>query len=94
MVEFHPERGVSSEPAKAVCAGCLVRAECLAYASLTCRSRAYGAAPARRNDSGSGEVLRVELADDHARQTIRCKLTKRSSNYSVGRRGPRSGCCG
>jgi len=29
---FFPERGDSTEPAKAVCARCLVRAECLAYA--------------------------------------------------------------
>jgi WhiB family redox-sensing transcriptional regulator len=32
LVEFFPERGVSAEPAKAVCAGCLVREECLEYA--------------------------------------------------------------
>lgn len=31
-VEFFIERGASSEPAKAVCRGCLVRSECLAYA--------------------------------------------------------------
>lgn len=31
-VNYFPERGGSLEPAKAVCAGCLVRAECCAYA--------------------------------------------------------------
>ncbi len=29
---FHPSRGDSPEPAKAVCAGCCVVAECLDYA--------------------------------------------------------------
>jgi WhiB family redox-sensing transcriptional regulator len=29
---FFPERGEPTEPAKAVCARCLVRQECLAYA--------------------------------------------------------------
>ena len=31
-VEFFIERGESSEPARAVCGRCLVRAECLDYA--------------------------------------------------------------
>ena len=31
-VEFFPDRGVSTAAAKAVCAGCLVREDCLAYA--------------------------------------------------------------
>lgn len=31
-VDFHPDRGESVEPAKAVCAECLCRAECLSYA--------------------------------------------------------------
>jgi WhiB family redox-sensing transcriptional regulator len=31
-VEFFPERGQDSTPAKAVCAGCAVKRECLAYA--------------------------------------------------------------
>jgi WhiB family redox-sensing transcriptional regulator len=31
-VSWYPARGESAEPAKAVCAGCLVRAECLAFA--------------------------------------------------------------
>jgi WhiB family redox-sensing transcriptional regulator len=31
-VEFFPGRGESSAPAKALCARCLCRAECLAYA--------------------------------------------------------------
>lgn len=31
-VDFFPERGVSTKAAKAVCASCLVRAECLDYA--------------------------------------------------------------
>ena len=31
-VDFFPERGQPSEPAKAVCRGCLVRTECLAFA--------------------------------------------------------------
>jgi WhiB family redox-sensing transcriptional regulator len=31
-VEFFPEGGQPSAPAKAVCAGCLVSAECLSYA--------------------------------------------------------------
>jgi WhiB family redox-sensing transcriptional regulator len=30
--EFFPERGQSAAAAKAVCAGCLVRSECLEYA--------------------------------------------------------------
>lgn len=30
--EFFPRRGDDSRPAKAVCAGCLVRDECLAFA--------------------------------------------------------------
>lgn len=29
---FYPERGQSTAPAKAVCRGCMVREECLAYA--------------------------------------------------------------
>ena len=29
---FFPEKGGSSRPAKRVCAGCIVRTECLAYA--------------------------------------------------------------
>jgi WhiB family redox-sensing transcriptional regulator len=32
---FHPDMGVSVEPAKAVCAGCPVLAECRAYALET-----------------------------------------------------------
>jgi WhiB family transcriptional regulator, redox-sensing transcriptional regulator len=31
-VSFFPERGQDARPAKAVCARCLVRAECLAFA--------------------------------------------------------------
>lgn len=31
-VEFFPVRGQSTRPAKALCAGCLVRQECAAYA--------------------------------------------------------------
>jgi WhiB family transcriptional regulator, redox-sensing transcriptional regulator len=31
-VNFFPERGESSAPAKAVCAACLVNIECLTYA--------------------------------------------------------------
>lgn len=31
-VEFFPTRGQSTRPAKAVCANCLVRQECAAYA--------------------------------------------------------------
>lgn len=31
-VDFFPERGQDSRPAKAVCAACLVRSECLQYA--------------------------------------------------------------
>lgn len=31
-VEFHPTAGQPTAPAKAVCAGCLTRSECLAYA--------------------------------------------------------------
>jgi WhiB family redox-sensing transcriptional regulator len=31
-VEFFPERGQDSRPAKAVCAACLVRRECAAFA--------------------------------------------------------------
>lgn len=30
-VNFYPERGESTEPARAVCSGCLVRAECLDF---------------------------------------------------------------
>lgn len=31
-VDFFPDRGTDTRSAKAVCAGCLVRSECLAYA--------------------------------------------------------------
>ena len=31
-INFHPERGEDTRPAKAVCAGCSVRGECLAFA--------------------------------------------------------------
>jgi WhiB family transcriptional regulator, redox-sensing transcriptional regulator len=31
-VDYFPERGASTKEARAVCAGCLVRAECLDYA--------------------------------------------------------------
>jgi WhiB family redox-sensing transcriptional regulator len=31
-VNFFPERGESTEPARAVCDGCLVRPECFVYA--------------------------------------------------------------
>jgi WhiB family transcriptional regulator, redox-sensing transcriptional regulator len=42
-VEFFPERGQPSEPAKVVCARCLVRAECLAYAlALGIREGVWG----------------------------------------------------
>jgi hypothetical protein len=31
-VTWHPDRGEPTEPAKAICRGCLVRVQCLAYA--------------------------------------------------------------
>lgn len=34
-VSFYPDRGESTEPAKAICARCLVRDDCLAYALET-----------------------------------------------------------
>ena len=33
-VEFFPERGKPTAPAKAVCAGCLVRNDCLVFAMM------------------------------------------------------------
>ena len=42
-VEFFPDRGQSSAPAKAVCARCSVRTECLAFAlDLDIRDGVWG----------------------------------------------------
>jgi WhiB family redox-sensing transcriptional regulator len=39
---WFPERGASTEPAKAICAKCLVRAECLDYAMGNFEARTFG----------------------------------------------------
>jgi WhiB family redox-sensing transcriptional regulator len=41
-VEFFPAKGQSNEPARAVCARCLVRVECLDYALSAPETRAHG----------------------------------------------------
>ena len=41
-VEFFPERGHPGEPARAVCARCLVRAECREFALSSSETLAHG----------------------------------------------------
>jgi WhiB family transcriptional regulator, redox-sensing transcriptional regulator len=41
-VSFFPERGEPTEPAKAICRGCLVRDECAAFADADFAARSHG----------------------------------------------------
>jgi Transcription factor WhiB len=64
-VEFFAERGGDVEPAKAVCARCLVRTDCLDYARSPMASRrASGAPPAAVNGAWLVSVLQADEGRD------------------------------